>query len=323
MRKDVGIRITNSNKKRIFFFILLGLLTIFGLIIIFQPYLIIPNVDTITHVAWSEPIFEAPKATVTLTFTSKIAFTTNYPIHAKVRIQYFREGENDTNVFVHIVNPPAQAFKYPLDETPSSGLIKIIKSNSIGEGELDLEFTSAGSYGFTIYTGSSDYLGNMTVAYAGQDEEVIRISPPETRFQIEWTIRGFGIALIPISVLLAIFKNPKEEQKSQKTDEIIGLIQNFINKWKSSVGSSSERPPAQFDIEEPKRFAVEVSNRLIGIVSYGEKIEMADQLVKFASTLNKLGHTKFYINGGKSWRNFFSNGNELVILGYELIDKLK
>lgn len=170
--------------------------------------MIIPDIASITYVAWSEPEYETPKATVKLTFSSKIAFTTNYPIHAKIKIQYFREEENDTNVFVHIVNPPAQAFKYPLDETPYSGLIKIIKSNGVGDGELDLEFTSAGSYGLAIFSGSSDYFGNMTVAYAGQNKEVINISPPETRFLIESTIRGFGLSLIPISIILAIFKTP-------------------------------------------------------------------------------------------------------------------
>lgn len=206
------------NKKRLIFLVILGSITIFGLIVFLLPYLLIPDIETITHVPWTELGYESPKAAIQFTFTSKVAFTTNYPIHAKVEIWFYRETQNDTNVLVHIVNPPAQAFKHPLSDIPEAGLIEISPSGEPRKGELDLEFTSPGPYGFTVFFGSSPYLGNMTVAYAGQDEEVIRISPPETRFQTEWAIRGIGIALVPISVIIAIFKESKARAPQKKIE---------------------------------------------------------------------------------------------------------
>jgi hypothetical protein len=208
------MRKAEINKRKIIFFVLLCIMTLSGVILFLYPYSAIADIESKTQVLWTEPNNETPKAAIQFTFTSKAAFTTNYPIHAKVEIWFSREDKNDTNVVVHIVKPPAQAFKYPLSDTPEAGLIKISQSGEPRKGELDLEFTSPGSYGFVIFAGSSSYLGNMTVAYAAQDKQVIEISPPETRFQSEWSVKVFGIALIPISVVLAFFGRSDDSKKA-------------------------------------------------------------------------------------------------------------
>jgi len=119
-----------------------------GLALFFFPYFFIPDTVSVTQVPWSEAEFETPKAVIQFTFTSKIAFTTNFPVRAKVDIWLYRQDQNDTHMFVHIVNPPAKAFIYPLGDPPADGLIYMSQTGDHREGELEVEFTSAGSYGF-------------------------------------------------------------------------------------------------------------------------------------------------------------------------------
>jgi len=135
-----------------------------GAVAIFSPYSFVRPIPAVIQVPWEDPDHEAPKAVIQFTFTSKGAFTVNYPIHVKVEI-WFREGINHTNVIVHILNPPAQAFKYPLSDPPDAGLIRISEVGNPRVGELDVIFTSQGPFGFVVFSGMLPEITNMTVAY--------------------------------------------------------------------------------------------------------------------------------------------------------------
>lgn len=218
-------------------FILLFVIASVGLALSFFPYFFIPDTVAVTQVPWSETGYETPKAAIQFTFTSKIAFTTNYPIHAKVEIWLYRQNQNDTNIFVHIVNPPAQAFKYPLSDPPTAGLIEMPKTGYPRKGEIDLEFTSSGAYGFAIYSGESSYLGNMIVGYAAQDKDVIQISPAETRFSTEWIVRGIGISFIICAIggFLGIIKKQNENMQEPK----LRIEDIFPKKFKFDVSKEN------------------------------------------------------------------------------------
>jgi hypothetical protein len=166
------------------------------LVLIFNPYLILPSVSDTKQIPWTKPNEETPKAVIQFTFTSKVAFTTNYPIHVKVEILLLKEeNENDTNLVIGIVNPPAQAYKTPLSEYPYSALIWMSTDGLPRTGELDVEFTASGSYGFFILSGVLPELTNMTVAFV-YNSALIEIEPYNIRFTSEWAIRAISIPVI-------------------------------------------------------------------------------------------------------------------------------
>jgi hypothetical protein len=235
------IKMNKNTLKGIVAFTILASLCLF---IVLEPSAFMPEVKSSANVPWNEADVSTPKAAIQFTFTSKGAFTTNFPIHAKVEVTFFRHGENDSNVIVQLVNPPHYAFQSPIGNPAYAEMTKLPQTGNPRISETIVEFTYPGEYGYAIYSGASPYFGNMTVAYAGQDEKVIDIAPPETRFGLEMPIRvvGFSIFVVPLTGLIL---QRALTRKKPKFSDLIGETRNELEKLLLEIGSSKRRKTFQ------------------------------------------------------------------------------
>lgn len=155
-----------------------------------------PPVHSIKQDAWLSDPKEPPKATLIFDFSSKGAFTANYPIHVKVRMMVSK-GINVTDIMpIDIIFPDTYAHPIIIEKPGAPPTAGIVKLNSTPEGlvgEADIEFTSKGAFGYVIFS-----KGNPV--YYAANISLIEIAPYETRLQLEASQRNHGIAFITAAI---------------------------------------------------------------------------------------------------------------------------
>lgn len=159
--------------------------------------LFVPRAQSIKQDPWlSDDPKEPPRAILIFDFSSKGAFTANYPIHVRVRMMV-SEGTNVTDIMpIDIIFP--DTYVYPriiekLGAPPTAGIVKLNSTHEGLVGEADIEFTSKGAFGYIIFS-----KGNPV--YYAANISIIEIAPHETRLQLEASERNHGIAFITTAI---------------------------------------------------------------------------------------------------------------------------
>jgi len=160
-----------------------------------------PNVQSIKQDPWlSDNLDESPKAILIFDFSSKGAFTANYPIHIKVRMM-ISEGVNVTDIMpIDIIFPDAYAYPRTIEKPgfpPTAGIVKLNSTQEGLAGEADIEFTSKGTFGYIIFSRDSP-------VYYAADIPLIEIAPYEVRLQLDESSRNHGIVFI-VAAISAFF----------------------------------------------------------------------------------------------------------------------
>jgi hypothetical protein len=195
-------------------FVLAGILYLIGT---FTPFAL-----SIKQDAWpSDDPREPPKALLIFNFSSKAAFTANYPIHVKVRMMVSNSVNVTDMVPIDVVFPDAYAYPMVIEKPgapPTAGIVRLASTTESLDGEADMEFMSAGTFGYIVFS------KNLPAYYAA-DNDMIEVSPYETRLEIQTGERNIGITLVGIGVtsivaLLLIYLartlTPAEERTIKK-----------------------------------------------------------------------------------------------------------
>jgi hypothetical protein len=137
---------------------------------------VLKQVEQVFQDVWVERPQDEPHAAYWFTFTSKGAFTANYPVHVLIKL-WITKGQ-EALLPLSFLFP--DALVYPRRVTqghpPEAPNIPVSFSSNEGAyiGEGDMEFTAAGQFGYIIFS------QGKPVFYAAQ-KKIITISPVEVR----------------------------------------------------------------------------------------------------------------------------------------------
>lgn len=130
------------------------------------------------------------------TLTSKGAFTTNYPIHVRVRVLIIEKQVMEM-LPIQVVFP--NACEYPRRvvtplEIPAVARVSISNISPYC-GEAYMEFTYSGTFGYMIFLKDNPLCETVR-------QKIITVSPYEVRLQIDNVRRQLGIGIVALGIAI-------------------------------------------------------------------------------------------------------------------------
>ena len=111
--------------------------------------------------------------------------------------------------------------------------------------------------------------------------------------------------------------SPTEEARGN----LIGLIRSFLNRWTNFIASPPESQLGT-NLDELQIFLRARGDDIMNTVAFAGESEATIVASEFGGRLRRLGEKRFFIDGGRSWREFLEEGNELNKEGGRLIEAL-
>ena len=120
-----------------------------------------------------------------------------------------------------------------------------------------------------------------------------------------------------------ILQRTRPSQDISARENVIQLIRTFMARWTNFVNAPVESQVG-INLDELQIFLRNAGDRLVvaATTAFGGQSDEFTATVEFGGRLRRLGEKEFYINGGKSWKEFLDEGNDLIQTGQKIISML-